>query len=85
MSYSADLIKEVKEVYPDDTTMHGLAEAGSVWLGRYLDDSSYNSISIENILEATSLEDLQAQATVLKRRRSLYIRWCSEDPRTIKT
>ncbi len=81
--YSKELIAEVKELFPDSPEMHKHAEAGSVWLGRYLDDNSSSSISIDTILLATSLTELQAQARVIKRKRELYGKWCNEDPRKV--
>jgi len=36
--YSEKLIKEVKECYQTMPEIHKLADEGSVWLGRYLDD-----------------------------------------------
>ena len=71
----------VKEVYPDYPKMHELANEGSVWLGRYLDDSSQGSVAIDDILKATSLEELKDKALLIKRKRELYALWCEEDPR----
>jgi len=81
MAYTQKLIDEVKAVYPDFEKMHELAEAGSVWLGRYLDDSSTGSIPLDDILKAKSLADLQEKARVIKRKIDLYSMWCEEDPR----
>jgi hypothetical protein len=81
MAYSEKLIKEVKETYPDYPRMHELAETGSAWLGRYLDDSSPRSISIDTVLKANSLEDLQNLAKDYKKKLDLYAMWCEEDPR----
>ena len=81
MAYSEKLIKEVKEAYPDYPRMHELAETGSAWLGRYLDDSSPRSISIDTVLKANSLEELQNLAKDYKKKLDLYAMWCEEDPR----
>ena len=81
MAYSNDLIREVKELYPDSSKMHELAESGSAWLGRYLDDSSPTGIPIDEVLLATSLEDLQRKARQAKRKVNLYKKWCEQDPR----
>ena len=81
MAYSEKLIKEVKEAYPDYPRMHELAETGSAWLGRYLDDSSPRSISIDTVLKANSLEELQNLAKEYKKKLDLYAMWCEEDPR----
>lgn len=79
--YTQELINEVKEVYPNDDRIHRLAESGDTFLGRYLDDSSSGSISIDKILLATSLDDLQKIARHEKRKSDLYRKWCEQDPR----
>lgn len=81
MSYTRDLINEVKELYPTDYKMHELAESGNVFLGRYLDDSSSSSMNIDKILLATSLDELQKEARLMKRKVQLYRKWCDQDPR----
>ncbi len=79
--YSTKLISEVKELYPDYPKMHELADEGSVWLGRYLDDSSNGSVPLDTILTATSLEEIQDKARLIKRKVNCYKMWCNEDPR----
>jgi hypothetical protein len=79
--YSPELIKEVKELYPNSPEMHQLAENGGAFLGRYLDDSSPSGIPINEILLATSLDELQKKARIMKRKVELYRKWCAEDPR----
>jgi hypothetical protein len=79
--YTQELIREVKELYPDSPEMHRLAESGNAFLGRYLDDSSSGGFSVDKILLATSLEELQREARVDKRKRELYGKWCDQDPR----
>lgn len=79
--YSPALIAKIKEAYPTDTNIHQLADTGSVWLGRYLDDDSTGGISVDEILLATSLEEIQKKARNLKIRKQVYAMWCDEDPR----
>lgn len=81
MAYSQELINEVKELYPDSKEMHRLADSGNAFLGRYLDDSSSTSISIDTILNSNSLTDLQTKALQMRRKVNLYKKWCLEDPR----
>ncbi len=81
MAYTRDLIDEVKELYPTSTKMHELANSGNVMLGRWLDDSSPQGISVDKILLATSLETLQKEARIAKRKIELYKKWCDQDPR----
>ncbi len=78
MVYSRELINEVKELYPNDKEMHELAAEGNVFLGRYLDDSSSNMMSIDTVLLATSLDELQKKARMSKRKLELYHKWCKE-------
>jgi len=79
--YTQDLIREVKELFPNSTAMHQLAEAGEAFLGRYLDDSSSTGMSIDKILLAISLDELQKEARLMKRKVELYKKWCLQDPR----
>lgn len=81
MAYTKELIDEVKELYPTSTEMIKLAELGSVWLGRYLDDSSPTSMSFKKILSATSLDDLQKEVMMSIKKIELYKKWCEQDPR----
>ncbi len=81
MAYTKELIAEVKELYPDSKEMHKLADEGSVWLGRYLDDSSPRAVPLDTVLNATSLEELQKIARLYKRKSELYGKWCEQDPR----
>ncbi|MBK9223409.1 MAG: hypothetical protein IPO16_15000 [Saprospiraceae bacterium] len=81
MPYTKELIDEVKALYPTSAEMIKHAENGSVWLGRYLDDSCDTGIHIDKILSASSLEDLQKEARLEKRKVKLYHKWCKQDPR----
>ncbi len=81
MSYTKELIDKVKELYPTHKEMHKLAESGDYFLGRYLDDSSLTSISLEFILKSNSLEDLKGIARKEKEKVDLYKEWCKQDPR----
>ena len=79
--YSPELIREVKELYPNSPEMHQLADSGNAFLGRYLDDSSPSGVPINDVLLATSLDELQKKARNMKRKVELYKKWCAEDPR----
>lgn len=79
--YTQELIREVKELYPNSPDMHKAAESGRDILGRYLDDSSTGGMSVDKILLATSLDELQKEARLIKRKKELYGKWCKEDPR----
>ena len=81
MAYTQELINEVKELYPNSPEMHKLAESGAAFLGRYLDDSCKSGISLNEILLATSLDELQKKARQMKRKVELYKKWQLQDPR----
>lgn len=78
MSYSKEFIAKVKEVLPHDKKIHEMAERGEYFLGRYLDDASDTKMSIDTILLATSLEELQKKARGMKVRLELYTMWNKE-------
>lgn len=78
--YSEELIKEVKECYPDDTKIHELAEQGNPSLGRYLVDNSSTGIPLNTVLSALTLSNLQDKARAQLRKVECYRMWCKEDP-----
>jgi len=47
----------------------------------YLDDSCSTGMSIDKILLAVSLDELQTEARKMKRKVLLYQKWCEQDPR----
>ena len=76
MIYPEDFKKEVKEVYPNSSDIHQLADDGEYFLGRYLDDSSGGGIPLDTVLTTLTLEELQKEARIEKRKINLYRRWC---------
>jgi len=73
--YTKEFIDEVKGLYPDYKEIHKLAEEGSHFLGRYLDDGSGGGIALDTILTALTLEELQVKARLAKRKINLYKKW----------
>lgn len=49
--YTQEFIAAVKAVFPDWEAMHKALDSGSDIVGRYLDDNSYNDITLNDILE----------------------------------
>ena len=80
MDYTKELIDEVKELYPN-SEMIKLSEGGSIWLGKFLCDSIPGGIEFDKILMSNSLEELQKEAMLIKRKTDLYYKWCEQDPR----
>lgn len=77
MVYPEAFIQKCKEVYPTWTELHQRLEAGDVFAGRYLDDSRYGlGVSSDDILNATSLPELQAKVRNHQLKVELYSEWC---------
>ena len=77
--YSEKLIQEVKECFPDNLELHKLAEKGSIWLGIYLKSSCSVGIPLDTVLTASTLEELQVEARLLKRKENCHQMWREED------
>lgn len=75
--YTKEFIEEVKRVYPDSKEMIRLAEAGDMFLGRYLDDARESGcISAEFILTHSYDEIIDAAKRENAKNR-LYSKWFS--------
>lgn len=77
--YSEQFKKLVREVYGNQ--FDNMLKVGDYFLGRYLDDSSQGSIELNDILLATTLQEIQDKARILKRKKEVYKAW-GEDPHT---
>ncbi len=71
MIYTQEFIDKVKQLYPNNTELHRLAEEGNYFLGRWLDDSSSSGFSPSKVLN-TPYEDLITQAKEMQARSELY-------------
>lgn len=71
MKYSQAFINRVKEVYADSPRIIELAESGSDLLGRYLDDSSNDTLTPRMVLES-DYETLVVWAKKTQAKRDLY-------------
>ncbi len=78
--YSAELINEIKECYPEFDRLHELVDSGSAWVGKYLDDSR-EVMDIPFILNAKTLKEVKDRARVINRKEFVYRMWRKEDPR----
>lgn len=76
MIYPQKFIKEIQKAYPDCDELHRKLENGDPSVGRNLYNGARRVFTIEEILEATSLGDLQRDARVYKDKRILYEEWC---------
>lgn len=66
--YSSELIEELEKLFPDYTQAIKLAKENSPFLKQYIQGSYLTSIHADKIILATSLEDLQKEAFLIKRR-----------------
>jgi len=76
--YPADFVEKVKAEFPDWTKLHEALEAGSDFVGRYLDDSRGFSMRPEDIvksLEGGKQDEVLAAAKKADRLNKLYAEW----------
>lgn len=75
--FTQKFIDEAKALYPTWTDLHNAIASGSGIIGRYLDDSTPDGIGYQEILDASSLDELKQKAMVIKRKNDLYEAYCS--------
>ena len=76
MNYSEEFKKEVKEIFPNNEKINELLENGGTFLGRYLDDARYGiGITVDGILSATTLEEVQARIINHRYKEEIYGKW----------
>ena len=76
MYYPESFKVKCKELYPTWDSLHRLLEQGNSFAGRYLDDARYSGVSLDEILNATSLDDLKQKARLGRAKEQLYAEWC---------
>ena len=76
MFYPEDFKKRVKEIYPERKDLHRMLEYGLLIVGQILDDAAPKGMNFEEVLNATSLEELQESARLQKAKYDLYLEWC---------
>ena len=77
MNYPESFKIKVKLIYPNNNALLRAIENGSPFVGKMLEQYSQESISNEEILNATDLNELQTKAQVIRARRELYKLWLS--------
>jgi hypothetical protein len=75
MFYPDSFKSECRRLYPDWQELHKMVEDGNVFAGRLLDDAAEGSVSLDTILHAMSLSELQELAQLEKEKVVLYDRW----------
>lgn len=80
MFYPEEFKKRCKEIYPWHKELHKFLETGDHKVGRILEDGvEVFGISFDEILKATSLEELKKRAEEAKVRALLYDDWIKLD------
>ena len=74
MFYPEKSKAKFKEVYPDSPELYTLLDGGKDIVGAYL-AIHRTSITFDEILSSTSLEELQAEAKVAKAKEELWREW----------
>ena len=74
MKYTEDFISRVKKEYPTYTNLHKHIDNGSEMVGRYLEDS-FGTITENDVMLATSLNELREKAIGIKIKKELYKEW----------
>lgn len=75
INYPADFIAAVKRTYPENTKLHYWLSEGHEIVGRILNDNCYYWIPVSDVLRATSLAEIQAEARALQEKIALYTWW----------
>jgi hypothetical protein len=77
IKYSQEFINELTELYPDGEQMHFLANEGREALVYHLNDN-IPKISPEWLLNTTTFEEVHRFATLIMRKKGLYLK-CVEE------
>ena len=78
MKYPVDFVEKVRKVYPGWKELYEKLAKGSEFVGRYLDDSRYFSMSPAEIIEAFEQgreQDVLKAAKEADERTKLYAEW----------
>jgi hypothetical protein len=78
MEYPKTFVEKVKKEFPNWKEMHKHLDAGSSFVGRYLDDSSNFEMSAEAIVKAFNEgreQEVKKHAEEVLRKQKLYSEW----------
>ncbi len=74
MQYPESFMREVKEIFPDETKLHQMIEEGDCHIGELL-SSRIPEITERDVLRANSLEELQRKANDILKKKEVYHKW----------
>jgi len=75
INYPKEFIEKCGKTFPVWKELHLALKNGNEFAGRYLDDSSSETLSIKEILEASSLAKLKEKALLMQDKVNLYKEW----------
>lgn len=75
INYPKEFKEKCKKVYPDWTQLHNFLDLNNPYAGRLLNDAALDVISPEDIINATSLDELKNKALAIKEKEELYSEW----------
>lgn len=76
MFYPREFIRKVKKAYPNWKEVHRKLDEGDASVSRHLYNGANRVFTIDEILAAKSLKELQEEARESKQRIKLYEEWC---------
>jgi len=79
MFYPDEFKKRAMEVYPDDKRLHDFINNGDRYVGQLLRDELPVGVDFDEVLSATSLEELKKSAQKQKAKYELYKEWLRID------
>lgn len=74
--YKKEYVDKCKKIYPNDIKLHKALDENSITAGHYLSGGN-RIISVEEILEANTLEELQDVARDIQTKAKLYEEWAT--------
>lgn len=72
MVYTENFKERCKRAFPDWQRLHDALEEGDECVGQYLHDNCERGIRYDEILAASSLEELKVKALLIKEKNALY-------------
>ena len=75
MIYPKEFSDEVRKAFPNWLKLHKMLDEGNPLVGRALDDFRETGISLNEIINATSLEHLKIKAIKAQKINYLYHKW----------
>ena len=79
MFYPEEFKKRAMEVYPDNKMLHDFINDGNLYVGQLLREQLPVGVDYDEVIAATSLEELKQSAKMQKSKYELYKEWLKID------